>query len=512
MRRWLATEGSRRFAEWALLPILAAVVLAVHGYHPWAEDGGLYAAGVRLLLHPGLYGGSAPFLLVHARWSIFAHLVALLVVLSRQPLEWVLFALQLAAAGLYLAAARRLAAALGYSRRARVGTMLLAAAWFTLPVAGTALFLMEPYVTARSFSTPSLLFALAAAVEGRGRAALAWLAAAAVVHPLMAAYGGSLLLCLLLAQSEAKRLPGWRLVAMTAAGALLAAGALALLTRGGGEATAAAEASRRYFYLSEWTWYEIAGLLAPLALLLAAARHRRTPVRVRQLALAAAACGTAALLCSALFVHRGGNLLLARLQPLRAFHLLYAAGVVMLSTSVAEQLMRKAAQSPRSAVRVIAASSAGLIVLALFAGMAVVERRTFPASRRVEWPWAAPVNPWTQAFVWVRWHTPPSVLFAVDPYYTGLPNEEAINFRAVAERGILADYLKDGGVAAVAPAVAPKWQREVDLQRGLNGWTDEQRTERLKAAGANWLLLSPAAETRLPCPYQNAAVSVCSLP
>src|ERR1700733_2332481 len=81
----------------------------------------------------------------------------------------------------------------------------------TLPIAGTSLMLMEPYVTARSFSTPCALLALAGMLEfllprfeygdwqTRQRRGLllccAALAGAAVMHPLMAAYAfGSVIL------------------------------------------------------------------------------------------------------------------------------------------------------------------------------------------------------------------------------------------------------------------------------------------------------------------------------
>src|SRR5665213_2833951 len=64
--------------------------------------------------------------------------------------------------------------------------ILLMTVTLTLPVAGTAIFVFDPYLTARSFSTPLTLFAIAYALERRMFASTLCLIVAFILHPLMA--------------------------------------------------------------------------------------------------------------------------------------------------------------------------------------------------------------------------------------------------------------------------------------------------------------------------------------
>ena len=80
------------------------------------------------------------------------------------------------------------------------GLFLLAAFW-SLPIAGTSLLLMDPYVTARSLSTPLSLLAVAFALDVPfSPRPFLWsalcLILAAAFHPLMAAYAFAFILLL----------------------------------------------------------------------------------------------------------------------------------------------------------------------------------------------------------------------------------------------------------------------------------------------------------------------------
>ncbi len=55
---------------------LTFVALFIHGYHPYAEDGGIYFPSVEKLLHPHLFPYWSGFVTVHARYSFFAAIVA----------------------------------------------------------------------------------------------------------------------------------------------------------------------------------------------------------------------------------------------------------------------------------------------------------------------------------------------------------------------------------------------------------------------------------------------------
>jgi hypothetical protein len=168
------------------ITLLTPAVLLVHGYHPLADDGAVYVTGIKKLANPGLYQTDAVFALSPTHFSVFAHVLAPL-------LRWVklpdlLLVCQVASIFLFLLGSWLVATQLFSTRRARWGAVLLAACCFTLPVAGTSLSLMDPYVTARSFSTPLGLFALAAMLAEDWVWAVFWLALAALLHPLMAVY------------------------------------------------------------------------------------------------------------------------------------------------------------------------------------------------------------------------------------------------------------------------------------------------------------------------------------
>src|SRR5206468_7720 len=145
-----------------------------------------------------------------------------------------------------------------------------------------ALAIMDPYVTARSLSTPATLLAIACYVSKRPRMAIVWLLLTALIHPQMAVYGGVFLACL----EIAKRFP-LRVEPVPAFGMLLFAGIPFLFDFQPAQG-AAREAllSRTYFFVSNWTWYEWLGIVAPLALLwwFASLRPKGTTPAFRSLA------------------------------------------------------------------------------------------------------------------------------------------------------------------------------------------------------------------------------------
>jgi hypothetical protein len=144
--------------------------------------------------------------------------------------------------------------------------------------------------------------------------------------------------------------------------------------------------------------------------------------------------------------------------------------------------------------------------------MVLVQKQAYVDSAHVEWPFAAPQNPWQQAFLWIRSNTPQNAVFALDSNYTKVGAEDTQGFRATTARSALVDELKDGGVVAIFPALAPRWKAQRDLELGLDNISDEERISRLEPAGVTWILLSAGATTHFDCPYRNSAVAVCRLP
>jgi hypothetical protein len=403
----------------------------------------------------------------------------------------------------------------------------------TLPVAGTSLMLMDPYVTARSLSTPCALLALLGALEfllprnradtdgfsKAGRTGTGWrglllcaaaLAMAAMMHPLMAAYGLGcvMLLGCLLSDSRQMRWGGTAALCLTT---MAVAGALQLSSAPEGETYRSVMLTRYYWFLSKWQWYELMGLIAPLTILAAASfgrkgRTTRSDEDSARIGLSRAMvmAGVIAIFVAMLFARAGmATHLVARLQPLRVFQLVYVVMILVVGAALAEWVLQ------RSPVRWVVVFSLLAVV------MVIVERRTFPASARIELPWTTPGtagNQWEQAFTWISRNTPEDAVFALDTHYITSPGEDAQGFRAIAERSVLPDYSKDGGVVAIEPALAAEWTAGQTAQRWLNTETDRSRIAALKPLGVSWVVLAGKAVTGFQCEYANDVVKVCRLP
>jgi hypothetical protein len=508
----------RGFAA-ALVTGLAFFAVMAHGYHPYAEDGGVYLPEIKRLLDPGLYSHGSEFVVGHLRYSLFAPTIAGLVRGSHLSLDVVLLVVHFATFWVTLFATWLLAARCYESREARGGAVALLAAWMTLPIAGTSLMLMDPYVTARSLSTPLALLALVGALEfllpqfemEEGQTRSRWrglvlccasLMGAGVMHPLMAAYalGSVLLLGVLLSSSRPMRV--WGTVGLGLTAVAMAAGL---------QLSAAPESSiyqrimltRDYWFLSQWHWYEWIGLIAPLVILSVAAmgaRREGDAARVGLVRMAFVA-GVIAVIVASLFARTGLAIhLVARMQPLRVFQLVYVVMTIVLGAALGERLLR------RRPMRWV------LVFSLLTAVMVTAERRTFPASRHLELPGVMAGNLYEQAFVWISRNTPRDAVFAMDAQYITKPGEDAQGFRAVAERSVLPDFSKDGGMVTNMPELANAWLQGQEAQAGLNTETDEHRLAALKPMGVTWLVLQRSAVTGFACEFANEAVKVCRLP
>jgi hypothetical protein len=482
------------------IAVLTPLVVVIHGYHPFADDAAIYIAGIRKLTNPALYQPDSAFVLAHTHLSLFAHLLAWTERITRLPLELLLFTAHLASIFLFLLACWMLAERIFPTIPQRWCAVALAAACFTLPVAGTALFLMDPYVTARSFSTPLALFALASAIDRHWSRSLLLLLVGALLHPLMTGYAAAFIAIFFLVDFGIPR-AAFILCAEAVAACALLYGFTHHLP-----ATAEyrqAVSSRDYLFPSQWLTSGYLGLGLPLILFAIACRRSRTNALVRALCLSACLFGATAAIIAFLFIHPAGSLLLARLQPLRSFHMLYAVGVILIGGYIGSLCF-----NARHGLRARWMSFALLSVVAAIFFLA--QRASYTLSAHVELPGAAPRNPWQQAFLWIRANTPPTAVFAANPQLVFVEGEDSQGFRAITERSLLADD-KDEGVVVVFPSLAKEWARQHNPQVDLDRLTDTQRISRVRPLGADWILLSRSARTELPCPYRNAVAQVCRL-
>jgi hypothetical protein len=501
-----------------LIPTLALFTLLLQGYHPLAEDGGLYVAGVQYTLDPALFPHYTVFVTEHLRFSIFAPTLASVVHVTHLSLAWVLLLTNLLSLWLTFYAAHKILQRTISNNTAELAGLCLLACFWTLPIAGTSLLLMDPYVTGRSLSTPLSLLAVAFALDHRPTlrpllySALS-LILAALFHPLMAVYAFAFILVLRLARLRQRHL-AWAILTLAA---LALAAAIYVLAPPETRALIAAEESRYYWFLSQWQWFELLGLAGPLAvlaLLLRRFRKHSGPLSDTAAALcrASIAIGCITILVVLLFAHEDARThVVARLQPLRVFLLIYAIMTLLLGSTLTQLALEASDRLHSNLTRTALTTLPALILIALAATMFTVQRNTFPASRHLEFPWLTPRNPWSQAFLWARANTPPDALFALDAKYVNEDGEDAQTFRATALRSALPDFSKDGGEAAITPALADQWQQGAAAQTNLSTESDTLRDARLLHLGVTWMILHSTASTKHPCPYDNKTVKVCRL-
>src|SRR5882757_2892496 len=71
----LSAVGRRSLTPHFFLLAISALTFLVHGYHPFADDAGLYIAGVKKLLDPALFPVGMRFILSETRIESFYPLV-----------------------------------------------------------------------------------------------------------------------------------------------------------------------------------------------------------------------------------------------------------------------------------------------------------------------------------------------------------------------------------------------------------------------------------------------------
>ena len=260
-------------------------------------------------------------------------------------------------------------------------------------------------------------------------------------------------------------------------------------------------ASHSYFFLLRWEWYEWLGIFGPLALLWwfhRVAEKQHLP--------------ELGLLCRTLMVFEvlffvvalvitipASLANFAELQPMRSLHLVYVLLFVLAGGLLAQSCLR--AHWWRWL----------LLFVPLCLAMWFSQRQLFPATHHIEWPGAAAKNDWVEAFVWIRDNTPLQSYFALDPDHMELSGEDQHGFRAIAERSMLADGVKDSGAVTMFPALAETWSHEV---RAESGWKNFQGVDFMRLNrdfGVNWVVLQRSQAAGMTCPYQNGTLSVCRI-
>ena len=188
-----------------LVLILGFTILgfAVMGYHPGIEDDGLYLSAVKSDLNPALFPHDSRILPAAAcRLRSSIRWVAGFIHVTHIPVADAELLLQLATIALILFACWSIARSLFADERAQWAGVAMVAAMFTLPVAGTALFLVDQHLHPRNVATALILMAISRIMAGQRWPAVPLLLLAFVIHPIMAALGISFCFFLSMALSE----------------------------------------------------------------------------------------------------------------------------------------------------------------------------------------------------------------------------------------------------------------------------------------------------------------------
>jgi hypothetical protein len=490
----------RLFLKIKVLPgllVLTAVALLIHGYHPYAEDSEIYLPGVLKILNPSLFPANAEFFGEHAGHTLYPNLIAVSVRATHLPLPWAAFLWHLISIFLLLAATWRLASALFEDERAHRAAVALMAALLTLPIAGTALYILDQYLNPRNLAAFAVLFAVAEVLHRKYGRAMLWLAFAAVMHPLMASF--AIAFCVWLIVLDRYRPPLLGFAAALPFGLTLdppppAYHQVAL--------------RQPYFYIQRWQWYEWLGLVGPVILfwMMAGFARRRKMNNLELVSRAVVPFVLVAMLAAIVLSIPARFEALARLEPLRCLALTYMLLIVIGGGLLGQYVLQT------HVWRWL------VLFVPLSFGMYFAQRQLFPASAHIEWPWAQPRNQWAQAFEWIRGNTPVDALFALDPGHMGLPGEDENGFRARAERSMLADLVKDKGACSMFPPLSVQWLEQVEDQKNWKqlGKADFEGLRR--KYGVSWVVLeqpglaehgSEHGPAGMECPYENLAVRVC---
>ncbi len=495
------------------LALLTAASVLVHGYHLGLEDQAIYLPGIEKAIDPHLFARDADLFLPQTRPTMMTPLIAACVRISHLSLETVVFLAQVASLFALLWGCWCVARRCFRSVEACWAAVALVAALLTMPVAGTSLYIADTYLAPRTPATAIILFCVADCMDRRWFRPMILILAAAALHIQMAFYG--VLLCgfiwmNLRAGGGVPQLEAAGVAAESGERAGLARsgvrGALVLpfqsLFEPGSPAWLEASRTRAQHYLLRWEWYMWLGAVAPLAILCAFARLARRGGQTGAALLARSTMqfGILGFVAALVLTLPPQFERLTPYQPMRTAHLVTLIFLLLTGGFLGQYLLQ------RRYLRWM------LLFVPLGFGMFYAQRQVLPASEHLELPGRSTQNRWLQAFAWVRGNTPQDAYFALDPEYMARPGEDQHGFRAFSRRSMMADALKDSGVAVLFPGAAPRWQRESHALDNWQHFTSADFAKLHAEFAVDWVILEKPVRLPFACPYENDRVAVCRIP
>ncbi|KAA6464652.1 hypothetical protein DYQ86_01430 [Acidobacteria bacterium AB60] len=497
IERTAVLNRRRVLSRLLLTAVFTLLGFLVMGYHPGIEDDGVYLSAVKSDLAPDLYPHDSDFFRLQLQATLFDRVIAGFVQVTHIPVAWAELTWQLGSLFCILGALYAIANRLFDREKVRWAGVAMVASMLTLPVAGTALSLADQHLHPRNLATAFILLAVSRVLAHRPLQSAPWLMLALLLHPIMAAFGISF--CIFLAFLYPVRKLVWP---RSWRGALPAAVPLGWIFQPPSATWREALNTRRYYFLFRWTWYEWLGAVGPLLLfwLLYKWAHNRGNLALARFSLCVVVYGIFHQAMALVILTPPSLIRLTPLQPMRYLHLIYLF-LVLVAGCLFYKYLFKANVWRWSAFLVLAC-----------AGMFAAQRVLYAHSPHLEIPWQNPSNPWLQAFAWVRANTPRDAYFALDPYYLEAPGEDAHGFRALAERSVLADAVKDTAVVTQVPQLGPLWSKQV---HATLGWSHFQLGDfqRLRANfGSDWVIVAYPGPGGLDCRWHNESLAVCRVP
>ncbi|MDP9052917.1 MAG: hypothetical protein M3N93_01230 [Acidobacteriota bacterium] len=481
-----------------ILFLLTSAAIAVAGYHPGLEDDAYYLAAIKKDLHPALFSRDADFFQLQFQATAFDKLVAWSVRLTHLPLAVDTLIWHFASIFVILWCCHRIAAKCFRETHAQWAAVAMVGALLTIPVSGTGIMLADQHLHPRAVATGAILGAVVASLERKKMLAALLLAFTLSMHAIMASFGISL--CLFLGWNRAAGDPN-PLMKERQKFAVASMLPLRWLFEPTTAAWRQAAATRTFYFPGRWEWYEWLGIVAPLPLLWCFGRSARRD-----------GTGTMGWISRRLVWFGAFQLLVALfmmlppaferlrpLEPMRYLQLIYLFLFLLMGGLTGRYFLKT------HVYRWI------LLFAPLCFGMWFAQRQMYPATAHLELPGLAPRNEWVRAFLWVRNNTPVDSYFAIDPLYMKRPGEDYHGFRALAERGMLADNLKDPGMVARVPRLGARWLREVTAEKNWETFQAADFSRLKQQFGVNWVLLTTPAIAGMQCPYQDDALSICRI-
>lgn len=480
----------------------------------WLRESYLQRAGDRLVasvLTIPVAGTALYFFETHshpleASAPVFNKIVAFTLRFTHLSCSSVLFIFYILSIFLVLLGCLKLTRRLFREPSAHWAGVCLVASLFTIPVAGTALYIVDEYLHPRTLATFAILFALLGAFPGESPEEpvdrrrlrprhylwmIFWLGAAALIHIQMAFYGALLLAFLLIKMPR-------RGAEAVAPAALLP---LHTLWEPASAAWQKAARTRTEDYVFMWHWYEWLGVVGPLFILewfRRLARKHNLP-RAEYLSRRLTLFGLFGLVSGIVLTAPPSLERLTPYQPLRTFHVLYLLFFLMAGAMIGKWILKN------SLWRWLA------LFVPLCFGMMYAQLQLYPGSPHIDWPGVRNPNPWVQAFVWIRHNTPENAYFALSPHFMERPDEDFRGFRGIAERSRMADWVKDPGVVTMFPDVANTWLKQVTALKGWKHFSIKDFRRLKKQFGVNWVVVQQPGVPGLHCVYQNSQVRVCQI-